>query len=234
MTPPIQPTPPDEPVNIWAPTGPAPGHPAVPPPVYPSNPYPPPPPPRSARVGLRIATTLGVLVLLAMCARLFVTPTAGDSLVAVDTTTTTPTTTTPPKPFAVVGDCAKVTGASFNIKYDKVSCEGGLHNYTVSKVLASQSEKCGDEPDTYTKYMGHVGSKSVNLCLIPVFVEGQCYDLMFTSLDAELKKMECGGYPSVRAKIFANTVDKAVCGPSPALALAYPETRTTYCFTQAF
>ncbi|KJK42015.1 hypothetical protein UK23_39220 [Lentzea aerocolonigenes] len=231
MTPPIPPTPPDEPVNVWAP----PAGPPVPRPVYPAYSTPPAAPePRTSSAGVVIATGFGVLVLVMLCIAFYSMSKYDSDPVAVSTTSSSPTTTTPAKPFAEVGDCVKLTGTSIDLKYDKVSCEGGLHNYTVGKVLGGQSEKCGEDPAAYTKYKGHSGYKSVALCMIPVFVDGQCYDFSLSGLYAEIKTVECGAFQSAKAKVLANTVDKAACGESPALAVAYPEIRTTYCFTQAF
>jgi hypothetical protein len=133
-------------------------------------------------------------------------------------------------PYGKAGDCAKVTGVSAYPKYEKVSCDAGVHNYTVGKVLRSKGEKCGEDPSAYTKF----SKDDVRLCLIPVFVDGLCYDLSFIAVDPELKPKECGKYAALRAKVLANTVDKAACGESPALALAYPEIKTTYCFTDTY
>lgn len=214
------PTPPDgsgEPVNPWAaPAGPAAG------PFRPSAPVPPPapgPPSRTSRVGLTIAAVLGVLLLAAGSCVFYVFVKHG-GLQATGTTT----------PYGKAGDCVKLTGVSAYPKYEKVSCDAGVHNYTVGKVLGSSGEKCGEDTGAYTKF----SSDDVRLCLIPVFVDGRCYDFSFVAVDPELKPKECGKYAAVRAKVLANTVDKAACGESPALALAYPEIRTTYCFTDTY
>ncbi|MCP2242837.1 LppU/SCO3897 family protein [Lentzea aerocolonigenes] len=232
-----------EPANVWAaPTGlpaqppthaagsPPAGWPAPPtqPPVAPSVPSKP-----ASRVGLVIASVLGVLLLGMMSFVLYWFSKDG-GLDTATSTTPSPTVTTSALPQAKVGDCAKVSGASFNIKYEPVPCEGGLHNYTVSKVLGSQSEKCGEDRDSYTKYHGYSGRKSVNLCLIPVFTDGQCYSFTTASFDAEFQTAPCGGLQVVKVKVLTDTVDKAACGESPALALAYPEIKTTYCFTDTY
>lgn len=245
---PATPEGPTEPGNVWAaPSGlpaappaqapgsppaglptPPPGLPPVQPPVAPSA-----PPKPASRVGLVIASVLGVLLLGMMSFVLFWFSRDG-GLSTATSTTPSPTVTTSALPAAKVGDCAKVSGASFNIKYEPVSCEGGLHNYTVSKVLGSQSEKCGEDRESYTKYHGYSGRKSVNLCLIPVFADGQCYNFTAASLNAEFQTAPCGGLQVVKVKVLTDTADKAACGESPALALAYPEIKTTYCFTDTY
>jgi hypothetical protein len=180
-----------------------------------------------------IASVLGVLLLGMMSFVLYWFSKDGGLNTAATSTTPSPTVTTSALPQAKVGDCAKVSGASFNIKYEPVPCDGG-HNYTVSKVLGSQSEKCGEDRDSYTKYHGYSGRKSVNLCLIPVFADGQCYNFTAASLNAEFQTAPCGGLQVVKVKVLTDTVDKAACGESPALALAYPEIKTTYCFTDTY
>jgi hypothetical protein len=37
----------------------------------------------------------------------------------------------------------------------------------------------------------------------------------------------------LKVKVLTDTVDKAACGSDPKLALAYPEIKTTYCFSPA-
>ncbi|GLY50943.1 hypothetical protein Lesp01_45990 [Lentzea sp. NBRC 102530] len=220
-----------EPYNPWA---------APPQRVHdPASPYgsPPVPPQRTSNAPLVVGLVLGFLLLLTLGAVFFAVVDRNVEI-ATPTRTTAPrtyavptTNPTPLPPAAQVGDCVKLSGPSFNPVYEKQPCESGLHNYTVSKVPGA-GEKCGDDPDAYVKYRGWDGRKSSNVCLIPVFVDGQCYDLTLASLDAEFKKADCS-FLVVRAKVLPNTVDKAACGPNPALALAYPEIKTTYCFSQA-
>ncbi|MGW4212578.1 LppU/SCO3897 family protein [Lentzea sp. NPDC004789] len=214
-TPPTPPDGPGEPVNLWAaPAGPAAG------PFRPPAPATAGPPSRTSRVVLTIAAVLGVLVLGTGASVMFHAFVKHGGLQVADTTT----------PYGKAGDCVKLTGVSAYPKYEKVSCDAGVHNYTVGKVLGSKSEKCGEDHSAYTKF----STDDIRLCLIPVFVEGQCYDFSFVAVDPELKPKECGKYAAVRAKVLANTVDKAACGESPALALAYPEIKTTYCFTDTY
>ncbi|HEX8868605.1 MAG TPA: hypothetical protein VF821_23295, partial [Lentzea sp.] len=227
-----------EPANIWAPPAGPPAPPAGPPGPYPAYPYPAaaPQPQRTSRLGLVIAGLVVALVIGTLGGFYSWVKKEHDTA-ATSATSSPPTTTTPPKPYAEIGDCVKLTGASFNPTYKKVACDAGLHNYTVSKVPATDAEKCGEDAAAYTKYTAYsaaAGRKNAYVCLIPVFVEGQCYDFTLSSLNAELKTVECGGFQAVKAKVLANTVDKAACGESPALAIAYPEIKTTYCFTHTF
>jgi hypothetical protein len=147
------------------------------------------------------------------------------------TTTTAPrTTTSTPAPFAEIGDCVLLTGNSLQPDYKKVAC--GEHNYTVSKFTTSSDAKCGGPADGYLEYSKISMLESFTVCLIPMFADGQCYDFSLARLQADVPKKDCGAFGAVRATVLANTVDKAACGPNPVLALAYPETKTTYCFSR--
>ncbi|SFR25221.1 hypothetical protein SAMN04488564_108269 [Lentzea waywayandensis] len=208
------------------------GGPNVPPPVLHVAPQ------RSSRAGLLIS--VGLLVLVVAIGAVMLWFVRKDDLkfgsgVATTSTTavTTTTTTTKPKPFAEVGDCVLLAGGSFNPKFEKTPCAENRHNYTVSKTPATSTEECGTPPDGYVKYSK---GSSVNVCLIPVFVDGECYDFTLASLQSEFPKKACGGYMVVKAKVIAGTADKAACGQDErlALALAYPEIKTTYCLTHTF
>ena len=123
-----------------------------------------------------------------------------------------------------------MTGAAAKPDYKKVAC--GEHNYTVSKVGSSSSDKCGELTDGYVQYVQFSVLESVSVCLIPVFADGQCYDFTMASIQASVPQKDCGTFGVARVKLLANTVDKAACGPNPVLALAYPEIKTTYCFSR--
>jgi hypothetical protein len=151
----------------------------------------------------------------------------------VTTTPGPPTTTSKPAPFAEAGDCVLMTGLMMNPDFRKVACDGG-QNYTVTKVVTSPppEEKCGAETDGYVQYKKLSMQESVSVCLIPFFTDGACYDLVYSMVQAALPKKECGSVGTAQVKVLANTVDKAACGPGAVLALAYPETEVTYCFSR--
>ncbi|MFI6100010.1 hypothetical protein ACIA8G_31055 [Lentzea sp. NPDC051213] len=232
---------PGDPFSAY-PTGPAPHHQqqpgwepyGVPQPMLPVAPH------RSSRAGVLIVAGLAVLMLVLGGAVVWYVG-KGDLKLGSGVATssfpsaapTTTTTTTKPKPFAEIGDCVNMTGGSFSPSYEKVPCTENRHNYTVSKVPATGTEKCAEVEDGYIKY---TKGASTTVCLIPVFVDGECYDFTLASLQAEFPKKACGGYMVVKAKVLANTVDKAACGQDErlALALAYPEIKTTYCLTHTF
>ncbi|HEX8870300.1 MAG TPA: hypothetical protein VF821_31845, partial [Lentzea sp.] len=160
-------------------------------------------------------------------------PTSATTRTTTSRPATTSTTTSKPAPFAAPGDCVSMTGLMFQPDFKKVPC--GEHNYTVAKVVTEPppDEKCGTEADGYVRYERvAIGESSVTLCLIPVLVDGACYDVVYSMTKAALPQKECGSVGTARVTVLANTVDKTACGPNPVLALAYPETRTTYCFTR--
>ncbi|MCG8922768.1 hypothetical protein [Lentzea sp. CC55] len=229
-TPPIPPATPEESgerPDVWA----APDR-ATPFVSYPAAALPPhgTPPKQSSRVGLVIASVLGFLLIATVSTAVYLLPNGGGSASGSNVNSSPPVISTSVLPSATAGDCVKLTGASFNVKYEQVPCGTGTHNYTVSKVLGSQSEKCGEDPGSYMKYHGHSGRKSVNICLIPAFVDGRCYRFTTFSLSGEFETPPCGGLEVVRVKVLTNTADKTACGPSP--ALAYPDIKTTYCFSR--
>jgi hypothetical protein len=168
------------------------------------------PPHRTSRVGLVTVSVLGFLLLTMLSAVFFVLP--GDST-----------------PSTAVGDCVKLTGIEIDLKYEKVSCDGRLHNYTVSKVLGLLDE-CGDDPDAYATYNNDKGFNGEQLCLIPVFFDGECYDFMLSSHTAENPVVDCGATFAIKVRVLTNTADETACGADPVKALAYREIKTTYCF----
>lgn len=191
-------------------------------------------PQRSARAGLLIGLGLLVLVVAVGSGLIwFVTKDAPKFRSGPQNTTTAPaTTTSKPPPFALVGDCVVLQGGSFDATYTKAECSENKHNYTVVKTMPT-NEDCGAEEGAYVKYTKGYG---MNVCLVPVFADGECYDFALASLKAEFPKKPCGGHMVVKAKVLTGTADKAACGQDQrlALALAYPEISTTYCLTHTF
>mgnify|MGYP006161248899 CR=1 FL=1 len=51
--------------------------------------------------------------------------------------------------FAEIGDCVKMTGNAPQPTYEKLPCAENRHNYTVTKVVSSSSDKCGSLADGY-------------------------------------------------------------------------------------
>lgn len=180
--------------------------------VYPALIHPPSfvPPQRTSRVGLVIGICVGVLFVVMLSTVVYLV--GGGRGIGT-----------------AVGDCVKLTGLETDMKYDEVPCSQNRHNYTVSKVMGSDSEECGADPDAYTTYYGRQG----DLCLIPVFRDGQCYDFTLASITADNKAVDCGASEAIKVRVLVDTADEAACGPHTLKAMAYQEIRTTYCFKPA-
>ncbi|SDH18653.1 hypothetical protein SAMN05216553_117115 [Lentzea fradiae] len=148
-----------------------------------------------------------------------------------------PATTSEPKPFAVVGDCVLLSGGSDGgvtaPEYAQTECAENKHNYTVGKTMRT-GEKCGENEYWYVRYTEGYG---MNVCLIPVYADGECYDFKRPSGGVEAPKTACGSdLLVIRVKVLTGVADTAACPPDErrATAMAYPEINTTYCLSQTF
>ena len=189
------------------------------PPAY----IPPAPPPKakSASTLVVIGAILVALVVGGWVVRVVLRQLPSDTQSIPAPTTTSTTTSTPPK--YVAGDCVSMTGSSINPAFDEVDCASGKGNYVVAKVPES-GESCGENYSKYTR-------GSLKVCLIPVFVDGECYNFSVAGISAETPKMDCSPFV-VKATVLKDTVDPAACGPNVGKALAYPEIKVTYCLNQ--
>ncbi|MGW6445047.1 LppU/SCO3897 family protein [Lentzea sp. NPDC055074] len=192
---------PAEPANPWAPPA------QIAPPA--GAPAPPPPARRTSRAGLVVASLCGVLLLVALSTAAYLTVASGGT---------------------AAGDCLNLTGTEARMRYEKLPCGDGQHNYTVSKVLGSATESCGADPGEYATYSGGVFSDE-NLCLIPVYLDGHCYDFSGDELKIDNRAVDCGTPEAIKAKVVPGASDEYLCGEDAVLALGYPETKTLYCFT---
>ncbi|MET9226555.1 hypothetical protein [Lentzea sp. NPDC003310] len=181
----------------------------------PANPWapsthglPPGPPLKKSRAGLVVASVFGVLLLVAVSTAVYLTKDSGTA----------------------VGDCLQLTGTEARMRYEEVPCGDGRHNYTVSKVLSSETELCGTYHGDYATYSGGWFSDE-NLCLIPVYVDGQCYDFTGGELHIDNRTVDCGAPEAIKVRVVPDTSDASVCGITAEVALGYPETNTSYCFT---
>ncbi|HEX7305842.1 LppU/SCO3897 family protein [Lentzea sp.] len=188
-------------------------------------------PPGEPGSGLKIVAVLAVFALL-LGGAIFWLSTKDTIHFSAATNPAPPrvTVSEPLPPLAVPGDCVALSGSNTAPGFRKVEC--GKHNYTVASVteLPDVDEKCDAQTGGYARYTEIAGLRSVQVCLIPVLVDGECYDVFSTGTQAALPKTACGGPGAVRVKVLANTADKAACGPGVVMAFSYPETKTTNCF----
>ena len=128
----------------------------------------------------------------------------------------------------VVGACARLTGPVLEAEYSAVDCAAGTHNYVVGS-LQRKGEDCGSASGTNKdQYARYRWSGALGLCLVPVFADGQCYQIGL--FQAEIPKSECTGV-NARVQVLTNSLDKTACRPGTFESLAYPEVTTTYCFS---
>jgi hypothetical protein len=130
-------------------------------------------------------------------------------------------------PQAKAGDCASVTGTKSRPVYKPVACDSAEANYTVAKSL-DRATSCGGQYDEYTQLGG--SGANTKLCLIPNWVEGNCYKLDDDTVMG-YPKIDCKPGEIKIAKIIKGKTDKAAC-PEGSGGFTFPEPPTTICAQQ--
>ena len=121
---------------------------------------------------------------------------------------------------AQVGDCARISGALDNPKYQALDCTSEQANVKIAKILPWNEDKCPSGGMDYSTYTG-----DSTFCLMPNFVEGACYG---QSSETGIAKVDCTTKDSVKvAKVLAGKTDGAACGDSR--AAVFPEPAVTFC-----
>jgi hypothetical protein len=121
---------------------------------------------------------------------------------------------------ARVGDCARISGASDNPKYQALDCASEKANVKIAKILQWNEQKCPSGGMDYSTY-----TSSSTFCLMPNFVEGSCYG---QNHETGIAKVDCGTPDSVKvAKVLTGKTDRAACGDSR--AAVFPEPAVTFC-----
>jgi hypothetical protein len=121
---------------------------------------------------------------------------------------------------AQAGDCARISGALENPKYEALDCGSEKANVKIAKVLQWNENKCPAGGMDYSTYTG-----DSTFCLMPNFVEGACYG---QSPETGIAKVDCTAKDSVKvAKVFSGKTDGAACGQSR--AAVFPEPAVTFC-----
>lgn len=123
------------------------------------------------------------------------------------------------------GDCASITGTESSPNFKTVDCGAAEANYTVGKTIGL-NESCGEGSyDEYTE-TARRGPKT-KLCLVPKFVEGECYDLGGTTMG--YPKAACGSGEKV-AKV-AKVIKDAEPDCGEAQVWSVPQPKIAYCLT---
>ncbi|MDX3658332.1 hypothetical protein PV646_13575 [Streptomyces sp. ID05-26A] len=121
---------------------------------------------------------------------------------------------------ARAGDCAKISGALDNPRYEALDCRSEQANVKIAKVLDWNEKTCPSGGMDYSTYTG-----DATLCLMPNFVEGACYG---QDSESGIAKVDCATKDSVKvAKVLSGKADRAACGDSR--AAVFPEPAITFC-----
>jgi hypothetical protein len=124
---------------------------------------------------------------------------------------------------ARVGDCARISGAVDDPKYQALDCASEQANVKIAKILQWNEQKCPAGGMDYSTYTG-----DSTFCLMPNFVEGFCYG---QDSDTGIAKVDCTTKDSVKvAKVLSGKTDRAACGDSR--AAVFPEPAVTFCLTR--
>lgn len=126
---------------------------------------------------------------------------------------------------AKAGQCASVTGTTTKPDFKVVDCGAAEANYTIGKVLGSTTESCGGTYDEYTE-SARRGPDS-KLCLVPIVIEGACYEQPSSS-KMGMAKTECKAGTVKVVKKAEGVVDEALCTESA--PLTFTEPKLTLCF----
>lgn len=127
----------------------------------------------------------------------------------------------------IAGECVRVEG---NVLTRVGGCAKGTHDHVIASVKRD-GEDCGP-PGVQDPYVRYIYSGSIGLCLVPVYVDGQCYASAQVSGFGDIQKLGCDRLGAVRVRVLTDTADAAACTPAEREHLVYPEIRTTYCFTR--
>ncbi len=121
---------------------------------------------------------------------------------------------------ARAGDCARISGALDNPRYEALDCTSEQANVKIAKVLRWNEDKCPSGGMDYSTYTG-----DSTLCLMPNFVQGSCYG---QDKETGIAKVDCTTKDSVKvAKVLTGSTDGAACGDSR--AAIFPEPAVTFC-----
>jgi hypothetical protein len=121
---------------------------------------------------------------------------------------------------ARAGDCAKISGALDNPRYEALDCRSEQANVKIAKVLDWNEKACPTGGMDYSTYTG-----DATLCLMPNFVEGACYG---QDSESGIAKVDCATKDSVKvAKVVSGKADRTACGDLR--AAVFPEPAITFC-----
>lgn len=121
------------------------------------------------------------------------------------------------------GDCAYLTGAPDEGRYNAVDCSAPNANYVVAGTVA-RSESCPNPADADWVPVRVIDPK-IRFCLVPLYAEGDCYDEASPVLDIDA--VDCGG-DTFRVTRVSSEVPAPACAAGEQIR-AFPEVKLTYC-----
>lgn len=121
------------------------------------------------------------------------------------------------------GECAYLTGATDEGRYNAVDCAAPNANYVVAGTVA-RSESCPNPADA-TWVPTRLIDPKIRFCLVPRYDEGECYDEAGQGYDVDA--VDCGG-DTFRVTRVSSEVPAPACAADERTR-AFPEVRLTYC-----
>lgn len=121
------------------------------------------------------------------------------------------------------GDCAFLTGAVGEGRYNAVDCAAPNANYVVAGTVA-RTESCPNPADAAWVPVRFIDPK-IRFCLVPRYDEGDCYDEASPVYD--VNAVDCGG-DTFRVTRVSSEVPAPACATGEQIR-AFPEVRLTYC-----
>ncbi|WP_455032253.1 LppU/SCO3897 family protein [Lentzea miocenica] len=122
------------------------------------------------------------------------------------------------------GDCAYLTGAADEGRYNAVDCSAPNANYVVAGTVA-RSAACPNPADADWVPVRAIDPK-IRFCLVPIYAEGECYDDSGSGFD--ITAVDCGSEGSFQVAKVSKGTSAPAC-PTGAEARAFPEVKLTYC-----
>lgn len=122
------------------------------------------------------------------------------------------------------GDCASLTGAASEGRYNAVDCSAPTANYVVAGTVA-RSESCPNPADADWVPTRTIDPE-IRICLVPLYAEGECYDGARPGYDISV--VDCGESGAFKVTGVSKAVPAPAC-PAGVETRAFPEVRLTYC-----
>ena len=123
---------------------------------------------------------------------------------------------------AKAGDCARISGALDNPRYQALDCGSEQATVKIAKILPFNEQSCPSGGMDYSTYTG-----DSTLCLMPNLAEGKCYT---SGDDGAFKQENCTTESPVKIvkKVDGLPEEGTVC-PEGSSELRFAEPASVYC-----